>query len=387
MPFRRARVPVSTNGDRPAHWTRRHLELIAETPATTAPAVRGPAIRILPYEDVWDMWPVQDTDGLPAMVAGREVWMTLSAPALGHPEERHDLARLRLLTKDGDDWTDLGHVFADGASPGSREWSGSAVRRSDGTVSVFYTAVGRRGETHPTFSQRVVEARIRLTAEHGHLRFGRSTEHREILRPDGRTYLPTDHVDGGPGRIRAFRDPAWFRDPADGREHLLVAASVAWRDRFMGAVALAGRRPGGWALRTPLVVADGVNHEIERPHVVVRDSRYYLFVSTQRHTFHPQGGAPTGLYGFVAPTLTGPYAPLNGSGLVIRNPSAEPDQAYAWLVLPDLRVVSFLNYRSAGGTDPMRAEAAEARAIFGGTVAPFLRLTLDGTRTTVGPHP
>ncbi len=371
------------NGDRPAYWTRRHLGLLAGTPATTAPRVRGPVPRVLPHEDVWDLWPVQETDGSTAAVGGRELWMALSAPAVGHPEERHDRARLRLLARDGDGWADLGHAFPDGASPGSREWSGSAVRRADGTVSVFYTAAGRRGEPRPTFCQRVVEARARLVTDGGRPRLGPAAEHREILRSDGRTYLPADEVEGGPGRIRAFRDPAWFRDPADGREHLLIAASVAWRDRFMGAVALAARRSGRWALGRPLLVADGVDHEIERPHVVVHGSTYYLFVSTQRHAFHPPGRAPTGLYGFAAPALGGPYAPLNGSGLVIQNPPAEPDQAYAWLVLPDLRVVSFLNYRSMDGADPMRAGTAEARAAFGGTVAPFLRLALDGTRTAV----
>ncbi|TDD32082.1 hypothetical protein E1286_44050 [Nonomuraea terrae] len=93
--------------------------------------------------------------------------------------------------------------------------------------------------------------------------------------------------------------------------------------------------------------------------------------------------APTGLYGFAAPSLTGPYEPLNGSGLVIRNPAAEPDQAYAWLVLPDLHVVSFADYRSHQGRDLRHAKAAQARVDFGGTIAPMLKLTLDGMATSV----
>lgn len=134
-----------------------------------------------------------------------------------------------------------------------------------------------------------------------------------------------------------------------------------------------------------VLVAEGVNHELERPHVIVHDSRYYLFFSTQRHSFHPPGSAPTGLYGFPAPRLTGPYEPLNGSGLVLQNPSHEPDQAYAWLVLPNLQVISFANYRSHPGGDPRHAGAAQARAGFGGTVAPVLELTLDGLTTSAGP--
>jgi levansucrase len=358
---------------RPAHWTRQHLDLLVEAPATTAPVIRTLVPRVLPYDDIWDPCPVQEENGAPAVVAGHELWMALSAPAVGPPEERHDRARLRLLTRHNDRWQDLGHVFADDASPGSREWSGSAVRRPDGTVSIFYTAVGRRGEARPTFTQRVIEARSRLITDRGRILLDQSAEHRDVLGSDGRTYLPVDEIDGAPGRIKAFRDPTWFRDPADGREYLLIAASVAWGDHFMGAVALADMRPGGWALRPPLIVADGINHEIERPHIVVRDSSYHLFFSTQRHSFHPPGCAPTGLYGFAAPTLTGPYEPLNRSGLVIQNPPTEPDQAYAWHVLPDLRVVSFVNYRG---------RAADPRAAFGGTIAPVLRLTLDGPRAS-----
>ncbi|MFI9575486.1 glycoside hydrolase family 68 protein [Microbispora rosea] len=374
------------NGE-PARWTRKHLAALVGDAATTAPVIGLPAPpRVLPHDDIWDLWPIQEEDGSTTVVRGRELWIALSAPALGHPEERHDRARLRLLARDADGWTDLGHVFADGASPGSREWSGSTVRRADGTLSVFYTAAGRRGEARPTFAQTVVEARGRLVTDDGRILLDQAAEHREILRSDGVTYLPADEVEGGPGRIKAFRDPGWFRDPADGREYLLVAASVAASagadHAFMGAVALAAATPGGWSLRPPLLVADGVNHEIERPHVVVHGSSYYLFFCTHRHSFHPPGSAPTGLYGFVAPRLTGPYTPLNGSGLVLANPAEQPDQAYAWVVLPDLKVVGFVNYRSTGGTDPWQAGPAEARAAFGGTIAPVLELILNEDATS-----
>jgi levansucrase len=365
---------------RTAHWTRRHLDRLTESPATTAPDIGTAAVpRLLPRHDLWDMWPVQEEDGSVTVVGGTELWMTLSAPAAGHPEARHDQARIRLLGRTaGGGWTDLGPVFADGASLGSREWSGSAVHRPDGTVSIFYTAAGERGEARPTFRQRVVEARPRLAEDGaGDVRLDRHAAHREVVRSDGRTYLLADEIAGGPGRIRAFRDPGWFRDPADGREYLLIAASVPDGERHTGAIALAAATDGGWSLLPPLLVADGINHEIERPHVVVHQSRYHLFFCTSRGSFHPPGVAPSGLYGFVAPALTGPYEPLNGSGLVLRNPPSQPELAYAWLVLPDLRVVSFLNYRAGDGTDPRQAAAAEARARFGGTLAPVLDLDLD----------
>ena len=375
-------------GSRPFLWTRQHLAALAETAATAAPDIGAwQPPHVMHDADIWDLWPVQEMDGSPSVVGGRELWMALSAPAVGHPEWRHDVARLRLLANGPNGWDDLGPAFADGVSPGSREWTGSAVRRADGSVSVYYTAAGHRGETRPSYVQRVIEARPKLVASNGAIRLEGFGEHREVLRAHGRTYLPADELEGAPGHIRAFRDPGWFRDPADGREYLLVAASVPAEGGFMGAVALAAEERGRWSLLPPILVADGINHELERPHVVVHESRYYLFLVTQRHGFHPPRSAPTGLYGFVAPSLSGPYEPLNGSGLVIRNPTDEPDQAYAWWVLPDLRATSFVNYRSADGADMRHAAAVEARARFGGTIAPVVQLALDGATTAIVAQP
>lgn len=370
--------------DAPARWTRGHLDLLVDDPATTAPVIGPPAPpRVMPHHDIWDMWPVQEEDGSTTVALGAELWMALCAPAFGHPESRHDHARIRLFARTADQWRDLGDVFADGTSPGSREWSGSAIHRPDGTVSIFYTATGARGEARPTFHQRVVEARPRLSTTDGTVHFERDAEHRVVLNPDGRTYLPANDIEGGPGRIKAFRDPSWLRDPADGREYLLVAASVPWQDRFMGAIALAAATSDGWTLLPPLVCAEGINHEIERPHLVVHQSRYYLFFCANRQAFDSAGRVPTGLYGFVAPALAGPYEPLNGSGLVIRNPPSQPDQAYAWLVLPDLRVESFANYLPSGAVGSRQAEPGRARAMFGGTAAPTLDLVLYETGTAL----
>ncbi len=187
VPERECRV----SGDRPARWTHRHLDLLTETGATTAPAIDPAALpRILPGYDLWDLWPVQEESGATSVVGGHELWMTLSAPALGHPEERHDQARIRLLGRNGDEWTDLGNAFADGASPGSREWSGSAVRRPDGTVSVYYTAPGGAAK-HARRTGRA-SSRPALIADGGRIMLRQDAEHREVLRSDGRMYLPAD---------------------------------------------------------------------------------------------------------------------------------------------------------------------------------------------------
>jgi levansucrase len=369
-------------------WTREHLARLVGRAATTAPLIHASdVVRILPHHDVWDLWPVRELDGAVSLIADGELWIALSAPATGAPDARHDVTRLRLLAKRDGRWRDMGLVFPDGASLGSREWAGSTVHR-DGSVTVFYTAAGRRGEERRTFVQRIAQATGRLVVEGPRIELTDWSDHRESVRADGVVYVRAEEEYGEPGFIKAFRDPFFFRDPASGRDHLLFTGSLASAETsFNGAIGIAEALDEGWSrwsLLPPLLHADGVNNELERPHVVVREGRYYLFFSTQRRTFQPAVTGPTGLYGFVGRSLLGPYRPINESGLVLQNPPEEPFQAYSWLVLSDLRVVSFVDFHSLRGRRPSElASAREARSAFGGTIAPVLQLTLDGSRAWI----
>ncbi|MDQ3874038.1 MAG: glycoside hydrolase family 68 protein [Actinomycetota bacterium] len=369
-------------------WTRKHLARLVERAATTAPLIHASdVVRILPAYDVWDLWPVRELDGAVSLTADGELWIALSAPATGAPDARHDVTRLRLLAKRDGRWTHMGPVFPDGASPGSREWAGSTVHR-DGSVTVFYTAAGRRGEERRTFVQRIAQATGRLVIEGTRIELTDWSHHRESVQADGVVYLRAEEEYGEPGFIKAFRDPFFFRDPASDRDYLLFTGSLASAEtNFNGAIGIAEAgddRWSRWSLLPPLLHAHGVNNELERPHVVVREGRYYLLFSTQRRTFHPDVTGPTGLYGFVGPSLLGPYEAINESGLVLQNPPEEPFQAYSWLVLNDLRVVSFVDFHSLRGRRPGDlASEREARSAFGGTIAPVLQLAFDGTRAWI----
>ena len=345
----------------------------------------GELVRIAPGHDVWDLGPVRTPEGEVARIGGAVVWLALSAPAVGDPALRHDIARLRLVAEGPAGFRDLGPLFPRGASPGTREWAAWAVHDSGrGRLDVLYTAAGARDGTLPRFTQRIVATSARVVPRgDGGVDLEDWALHREVLGADGVLYERTDSEDGEPGFIKAFRDPFPFRDPADGQEWVLFAGSRAGAgSAFNGAVGLArASGDGGYVLEPPLLHAEGVNNELERPHLVVRDGRYHLFFSTQTRTFAPGVTGPTGLYGFVAPALRGPYEPLNGSGVVLRNPDEEPSQAYSWLVLPDLRVASFVDAHSLGGAsaDEIAAAGPEvARRHFGGTLAPIVRLRLDG---------
>ena len=339
------------------------------------------AAPILPELDLWDSWPLAHEDGTTAEIAGRQYWFFLSAPRFPDPGQRHDAARIRLASRGVDGWRDHGNCLPDELSPGSREWAGSAVLHDDGqAVTLFFTAAGRKGQP-PSFEQRLFAAYGQMRADGP----GEWTRSAELVRPDGQRYFIANEGEGTPGMIKAFRDPAWLRDPATGKVHLLFTASAGWDDAaYNGAVGLATMADDGtWQLEDPLVEAVGVNNELERPHVLVRDGRYYLFWSTQRRTFDPAGpGGPNGLYAMVADRLRGPYRPVNGNGLVAGNPADEPTQGYSWWVTGEGLVWSFIDHWGMQGRS-FDQHPELLRSQFGGTPAPVFMLAFAGDSVTI----
>lgn len=337
---------------------------------------------IMPGLDLWDCWPLAHEDGRTACLDGRTWWFFLSAPCFSDPVQRHDVARIRLLSRGEDGWRDHGNALPDGLNPGTREWAGCAVLMDDGlSVSLFYTVAGRRDAPF-SYEQRLFE----VQGQWGEGGPGAWQEPREIVAADGVRYVSSrqEIVSPAPGTIKAFRDPAWFRDPATGEAHIVFTASAAWTsDPHNGLVGMATRTPQGWRLDDPLVEAIGTNNEMERPCLVWRDGRYYLFWSTQRHTFAPGAVAgPNGLYGMVADAITGPWRPINGSGLVAPNPDSEPGQTYSWWVTGEGDVWSFIDYWGMEGLT-LADHPDLVRSRFGGTPAPVFTLSFDGDRVTV----
>ena len=360
--------------------------MIAERNRPTAPRVRREEVQpLLPGIDLWDLWPVQTPDGAVAEIDGGSLWMLLSAEARPDPDARHAHARIRLMHRTQQGWRDLGPALPDGFAPGSREWAGSAVLWEDGRrLTLYFTAAGQRGERELSFDQRLVETSGTLRHVEGGLEIEGWTKPVESVVADGALYTRDMAGGGAIGTIKAFRDPSYFRDPADGREYLIFTASLAASSSsWNGAVGAALRMAGRWELQPPIIHADGLNNELERPHIVVHQGRYYLFWSTQTKVFADDGPAgPNGLYGMVADRFGDVWRPLNGTGLVLANPVEAPFQAYSWLVLDDLSVVSFLD---VVGLDRLPRDAAEARAHFGGTPAAPVQLGLAGDCSWVAP--
>ena len=368
----------------PAIWFRSDVEAIAAQIGTALPSFDASDLEpVVPGHDVWDMWHIARTDGSTAVVDGRRWWLFLATPQLDDPEARHDVARIRLASHGDDGWRDHGWVFAPGFTPGSREWSGSAVLDDDGeTLHLHFTAAGRHGE-QASFEQRLFVSSGRFSVVEGSPSLRLWSEPVETAVTDPRWYASTHGSSATASGIKGFRDPGYFRDPADGVDYLLFTGSAADPgDVVDGVIGLARRDGAAWTMLPPIVTAIGTNSELERPHIVVHQGGYYLFWSTQRRRFAADLDAPTGLYAMVADSLAGPWQPANGTGLVACNPPEAPMQAYCWWVTGELDVISFADY--PGVTHSFaHADAATRRLHFGGTVAPWFRLEIDGDAISV----
>lgn len=369
-------------------WTGEGLSQAAPPPWQCIPPFPLAPERRIPGLDLWDMWPVELADGSPVILGGAAIWLALVAPREDDPEARHAAARIQLVSERADGWHVHGPAMPEGFSAGSREWSGSALfDPATAMVTLFYTAAGRRGEPGPSFEQRLFQCRFRLGMDGDSPRAEAPQAHRESIVADGTHYMVVDQREGAAGTIKALRDPALFRDPASGSDYLFFTGSLAgsaspWNG-VIGVAEAVGDTLSDWRLLPPVVSADGLNNELERPHLRLFDGLYYLFWSTQAKVFAPEGPVgPTGLYGMVGPTPLGPFEPLNGTGLVAASPPEAPFQAYSWWVMQDLRVTSFADLPEVE-TLVAVADVAARRARFGGYPAPWFRLAIDGARTRI----
>lgn len=210
--------------------------------------------------------------------------------------------------------------------------------------------------------------------------------------------------------IYSFRDPWFFTDPADDQSYLLFVANTPGLPsetvcpglsdadapalaipedvavRFNGSIGLAvAPDPDNlyaWETLPPIMDAVCVNQQLERPHILVQDDLYYLFFSTHDFTFVPDLEGIEGLFGFVADSMQGDYVPLNGDGLVLTNPPEAPFQTFSWVVLPDRKILSFINYVDLQQIDDIQEQPEDLqREKFGGTFAPIYEIVIEGQET------
>ncbi|AHG01558.1 beta-fructofuranosidase (plasmid) [Halostagnicola larsenii XH-48] len=381
-------------------WTREHANSIELTDDLTAPVIDENPDVISDDYWIWDTWPLRYRDGSIAKIHGWQVVFSLTASKDLVPGARHNEATIRYFySRNGHDWTEGGTAFENPL--GHHQWAGSAMYdHEQDQIYHFYTATS----PEPEFRQRLAlgKGASLETGPHGVDLVG-DQEHVIMAEADGELYQTLEQS-RDQGIVYAFRDPWYFRHPETGEDMVVFEGNTPTDGEdpsdprsYNGNVGIAWATNDElteWELLPPNLEAIEVNQQLERPHYVLQDGKWYLFVLSHEFTFAPGLWGPDALYGFVADSLYGDYEPLNESGLVIANPEAAPFQGYSWLAMPqgnDVLVESFENFR--GLDDTSRGEigldevgflpAEEQKELFGGTLAPSLKVQLDGTETRV----
>jgi levansucrase len=394
-----AAAQYDPGGNETAAWTRADALKVRQDPTNTSPVIPTDFPIMTNEVWIWDTWPLTNLSTNVVTYNGWHVIFSLTAPRTIFFGDRHWQARIGFFySRDARTWTYGGPLFPPGYSLGSREWAGSTILRTGNEVQVFYTASGHDyGGINPNDPlQRLATASGQIHSDDRSVWFTGFRNHKIIAEPDGRLYQTLEQSQAGP-IIYAFRDPWVFRNPADDQIYLLfegntggVAGTYQCQPKdlgplppghvvppesryYTGNIGLAEATSADlrtFRLLPPILSANCVNQQVERPHLVFRNDQVYLFTISHMFTYAPGLTGPDGVYGFVGPSIRSDYKPLNGSALVLGNPESQRLQQYSHYVMPNLLVESFIDtiFTPNG-------------PVYGGTLAPTLRLDIRDKST------
>ncbi|MEH7120580.1 glycoside hydrolase family 68 protein [Neobacillus vireti] len=381
--------------------------------------------------DVWDTWPLQNADGTVADYNGYQILFGLA----GDPKKGSDTFIYMFYKKAGDNsldsWKNAGRVFKDSdklvpndsiLNHQAEEWSGSATLTSDGKVRLFYT------NRHPWAPEQGFYGKQTLT-----------TAQINVSKPDAET-LKIDGVqdfksiyDGGNGKLyqnvdQAFsggnyldnhtlRDPHYVED--NGHKYLIFEANTGTETGYQGEQSFFNKAYYGgstvffqaeknklmqssskeyaeiangslgiielnddYTLKKemkPLIASNTVTDEIERANVFKLSGKWYLFTSSRGSKMFIDGIDKEDIYmlGYTADSLTGPYKPLNNTGLVLHqnlNPY-NVTWTYAHFAIPQVK-----------GNNVVITSYMTNRGYFEdhhSTFAPSFLLNIKGSKTSV----
>lgn len=370
-------MPDAPAGDSATAWTLAHVKCAELTPEVMAPPI-APDFPLMSEEVwLWDTWPLTDLEMRPVSVNGWHIIIGLVASRELGFDDRHAVARIGwFASRDGRDWAYRGHLIPEGFALGSRQWSGSAVLIGD-QVHLFYTASGEGGDgggddwLQSDHVQRVAHATATIQATEDRIRFDTLgfADSIVVAEGDGERYQSAEQARDSE-ILYGFRDPFVFREGED--ILMLFTANQPGPGCFTANIGVARALDSTldhWELLPPLLHASGVNQQLERPHLVRDNDRYYLFFLSHQGTYAPGLRGPDGVYAFVSESLRGAYRPVNGSGYVMVSPLDRAPERFADYVMPNWLVEGFI-------------DTVGSRR--GGTLAQTVRLNADGDTITVG---
>lgn len=389
---------------------------------------------------VWDTWTLTDAHANQISYKGWEVIFALTADRhAGYSfDDRHVHARQGFFYRKAGipaskrpangGWRYGGNVFPAGATASvfsgqtvtnQAEWSGSTRLFRNSTIRAFYTDLAfnrnSKGQDITPADARIVQSAGKIHADKKRVWFTGLQKQHELLRPDGKFYQT-----GAQNSFYNFRDPFTFEDPKHpGKTYMVFEGNTAvQRGARTCTAADLGYQPGDpaaedlnqvmdsgatnqqanvglavadnryltkWHFLPPILSANCVTDQTERPQIYITGGKYYLFTISHRSTYAAGIDGPDGVYGFVGDGIRSDFQPVNGSGLALGNPtdlntphgapfalgSDENPNAYQ----------SYSHYVMPGGLVESFIDAVGRRR--GGSLAPTVRLKISGTTTTV----
>ncbi|AKO90847.1 glycoside hydrolase family 68 protein [Priestia filamentosa] len=401
---------------------------IKNIPAATKVDENGNKIEM----DVWDTWPLQNADGTVAEYKGYNIVFGLA----GDPKNANDTFIYMFYKKVGDNslaaWKNAGRVFDDSdkykandenLKDQAEEWSGSATFTSDGEIRLFYTNRTGFDESKNLFGkQTLTTAQVNVSEEqNGTLNVDGVEDHKSIFDGDGSIYQQVEQA-FSKGNVD-FKDNHTLRDPHyvedNGHKYLVFEANTGKDTGYQGEDSLYNRAyysksnaffqdekskllqspkkeyaelangaigiieiNDDYTLKKvmkPLITSNTVTDEIERPNIFKKDGKWYLFTSSRGSKMTIDGIDDQDIYmlGYVSNSLTGPYKPMNKTGIVLHQ-DLDPNDVtwnYAHYAIPqknsdDVVVTSYMTNRGY---------FADHKSTF----APSFKLSLDGKKSSV----
>jgi levansucrase len=394
-----------------SNWPIPPLDQIELSSDNTFPIVGPQGQEVRAAEDwiIRDPYPVTDLDGNLARIDGWYMVAGLATPRNDPPSTLNEVSFL--LSRDGVHWMEGGTLYSvrDDGIPGDQLFSGDLrYDVANDRLLIYYTAVDGteasefvQGPSGAHMRQLIGVSEARPTSTPEGLRFTEFVHHGIQLEPDGRWYARPEEANTET-EVYGFRDPWIFRDPESSETFMLFTANwgsdqtvgfgsfgdeqfpdagphnadpnLPRNDGVVGIARATDDSLIDWELLPPLFGAIGVNTQLELPHFVYEDGRYYLLTTTHNRTFigDQKYENPEGFYGFVSEEIEGPYLPINGSSLVFSNPPQDMLQTYAWKAFPTgdgrATVISFINKGNSGTIAPV------VELAFAGNTAEISRL-------------
>lgn len=322
--------------------------------------------------DVWDTWPLQNADGTVANYNGYQIVFGLA----GDPDRGWDTFVYMFYKKTGDtgidSWKNAGRVFKDSDKYKSddpvlrnqaEEWSGSATLTEDGKVRLFYTNRHGWDPANKFYGkQTLTTAQINVSEQDAKtLKVDGMEDHKSIFDGDEKTYQTVEQAfgNGDYSDNHTLRDPHYIEE--NGHKYLVFEANTGTETGYQGEESLFNKAYYGGSnvffqneknnllqspkkdlaqisngalgiieinddytlkrVMKPLIASNTVTDEIERPNIFKKDGKWYLFTSSRGSKMTIDGIDDEDIYllGYVSNSLTGPYKPLNKTGLVLHH--------------------------------------------------------------------